>query len=154
MASEVISETIMLIVAVTLVGVLAGSVFSVVSSISTNMVSYSMLQSQRLVTDLQIDYATNVSSTTVIVYLHNIGESTIFNLKNSVLYFGPQGDLQQIGYNASTLPYWVVNTNTLYPGSVAKIIIYLSSPLSTTQYYTIQLVTPNGYSVSYTFEAS
>lgn len=67
MASEVISETIMLIVAVTLVGVLAGSVFSVVSSISTNMVSYSMLQSQRLVTDLQIDYVTNSSSTTVIV---------------------------------------------------------------------------------------
>ncbi|AKA72574.1 flagellar biosynthesis protein FlaG [Saccharolobus solfataricus] len=154
MASEVISETIMLIVAVTLVGVLAGSVFSVVSSISTNMVSYSMLQSQRLVTDLQIDYVTNSSSTTVIVYLHNIGESIIFNLKNSVLYFGPQGNLQQIGYNSSTLPYWVVNTNTLYPGSVAKIIIYLSSPLSTTQYYTVQLVTPNGYSVSYTFEAS
>lgn len=98
MASEVISETIMLIVAVTLVGVLAGSVFSVVSSISTNMVSYSMLQSQRLVTDLQIDYVTNSSSTTVIVYLHNIGESIIFNLKNSVLYFGPQGNLQQIGY--------------------------------------------------------
>jgi len=36
MASEVISETIMLIVAVTLVGVVAGSVFSVVSSISSN----------------------------------------------------------------------------------------------------------------------
>ncbi|ADX81498.1 flagellar protein FlaG [Saccharolobus islandicus] len=155
MASEVISETIMLIVAVTLVGVVAGSVFSVVSSISTNMVSYSILQSQKLVTDLQIDYATNASSTTIIVYLHNIGESTIFNLKNSVLYFGPQGNLQQIGYNSSsTLPYWVVNTNTLYPGSVAKITIYLSSPLSTTQYYTVQLVTPNGYSVSYTFEAS
>ncbi|MCH4815372.1 MAG: flagellin [Saccharolobus sp.] len=154
MASEVISETIMLIVAVTLVGVVAGSVFSVVSSISTNMVSYSMLQSQKLVTDLQIDYVTNASSATVIVYLHNIGESTIFNLKNSVLYFGPQGNLQQIGYNSSALPYWVVNTNTLYPGSVAKIIIYLSSPLSTTQYYTVQLVTPNGYSVSYTFEAS
>ncbi|QXJ28248.1 Flagella-related protein FlaG [Saccharolobus shibatae B12] len=154
MASEVISETIMLIVAVTLVGVVAGSVFSVVSSISTNMVSYSMLQSQKLVTDLQIDYVTNASSTTVIVYLHNIGESTIFNLKNSVLYFGPQGNLQQIGYSSSALPYWVVNTNTLYPGSVAKIIIYLSSPLSTTQYYTVQLVTPNGYSVSYTFEAS
>ncbi|WP_338603707.1 flagellar biosynthesis protein FlaG [Sulfolobus tengchongensis] len=154
MTSEVISEAIMLIVAITLIGVLAGTIFSVVSSISTSMASYSVLQSQKLVTDLQIDYATNTSPTTVVVYLHNVGESTIFNLKNSVLYFGPEGNLQQIGYNSGTLPYWLTSTNTLYPGSVAEIIIYLSSPLLSTQYYTIQLVTPNGYVVTYTFEAS
>jgi flagellar protein FlaG len=153
-ASEVVSEAIMLIVSITLIGVLAGVVFSVVSSISTSMASYATLQSQKLLTDLQIDYATNISPTTVVVYLQNIGEVTVFNLQNSVLYFGPQGNMQQIGYNTGTPPYWTISTNVLNPGSVAKITIYLSSPLTSTQYYTIEFVTSNGYSVSYTFGVS
>ncbi|TRM84751.1 flagellar biosynthesis protein FlaG, partial [Sulfolobus sp. A20-N-G8] len=66
MTSEVISESIMLIVAITLIGVLAGIVFSVVSSIATSMSSNSILESQRLLTDLQIDYATNTSPTIIV----------------------------------------------------------------------------------------
>ncbi|QIW22709.1 flagellar biosynthesis protein FlaG [Sulfolobus sp. S-194] len=154
MASEAISESIMLIVSIVLIGALAGIVFSLVSSISTSMMSYGLLESQKLVTNLQIDYATNTSPTTVVVYLQNVGESTIFNLDQSILYFGPEGNLQQIGYNTGTPPYWTVNINTLYPGSVAKITIYLSSPLSSNQYYTVEIYTPNGYSVSYTFGVS
>ncbi|MCW1302543.1 MAG: flagellar biosynthesis protein FlaG [Candidatus Rehaiarchaeum fermentans] len=154
MTSEVISESIMLIATITLIGILVGIVFSVVSSISTSMASYATFQSQKLLTNLQIDYATNTSPTTVVIYLHNIGEATIFNLKNSILYFGPQGNLQQIGYDNGTPPYWVVSTNVLYPGSVAEITIYLSTPLSTSQYYMIQFVTSNGYSTSYVFGVS
>ncbi|AOL16981.1 flagellar biosynthesis protein FlaG [Sulfolobus sp. A20] len=154
MTSEVISESIMLIVAITLIGVLAGIVFSVVSSIATSMSSNSILESQRLLTDLQIDYATNTSPTIIVVYLHNVGEVTVYNLQDGVLYFGADGNLQQIGFNSGIKPYWIVSTNTLNPGSVAEITIYLSSPLSSSQYYTIEYVTSYGYIVTYALKAN
>nr|6PBK_A Chain A, Saci FlaG soluble domain [Sulfolobus acidocaldarius DSM 639]6PBK_C Chain C, Saci FlaG soluble domain [Sulfolobus acidocaldarius DSM 639] len=121
------------------------------NSISTTMSSYSIQQSQKMLTQLQIDYATNTSSNTVVAYLHNVGETTISYLQNSVVYFGPNGQLQPVGYNSGSSPYWTVTSNSLQPGSKVKIIIYLSSPLSSNQYYTIQIVTPNGYTVSYMF---
>ncbi|MCY0859815.1 MAG: flagellar biosynthesis protein FlaG [Sulfolobaceae archaeon] len=149
--NEAIEESIFIIASVILIGLLAGIVYSVVSSLGTSFSSFSIAQAQRLVTDVQIDYATNTSSTTVVFYLHNVGETTIFNLPSSTLYFGPQGDLSIIGYGSGT-SYWTTNTQTLYPGQVAEITIHLSTQLVQNQYYTIEFVTPNGYEVTYTFQ--
>ncbi|BBD73230.1 flagellar protein FlaG [Sulfodiicoccus acidiphilus] len=153
MASEIISESIMVIATVVLVGLLAGALFYTVSTMSTTMSSFTVLQAQRLVTDLQVVYATNTSSTQVVVYLQNVGEATVFDLGSSQLYFGPQGQLQPIGYNGAA-PSWTTSASTLSPGQTVQLTITLSSPLSQNQYYTVMFVTSTGYQTSYTFQVT
>jgi|ECHvirMinimDraft_2_1075157.scaffolds.fasta_scaffold02676_2 flagellar protein FlaG len=153
MASEIISESIMVIATIVLVGVLAGALFYTVSTMSTSMASYTVLQSQRLTTDVQIVYATNTSSTQIVAYVQNVGESTVFNLGSSQVYFGPQGGLQQLGFN-SVAPSWTTSSSTLSPGQTVKLTLTLSSPLTQGQYYTIMFVTPTGYQTEYTFQVT
>jgi len=68
MVSQVISESIMIIVVVIIIGVMSSAIYSIISSIGSSMLSASVIQSQRLVTDIQIVYATNTSKSQVIFF--------------------------------------------------------------------------------------
>ncbi len=150
MASEIISESIMIIASVILVGILAGVLYSSVSMIGTQYSSYAILQSQKLTMDLQIVYATNTSPTQIVVYLQNVGMTSIPNLQTSTLYVGPQGQLTPVGYGTSP-PSWNSPAQSLNPGSTVQLTISLSSPLKA-GYYTVMFVSSTGFSTSYTFQ--
>jgi|ECHhosMinimDraft_1075155.scaffolds.fasta_scaffold00123_8 flagellar protein FlaG len=150
MVSQVISESIMIIVVVIIIGMMSSAIYSIISSIGSSMLSASVIQSQRLVTDIQIVYATNTSKSQVIFFLQNIGES-IINLNSSIVYFGPQGGLNIIPHGRGST-YWVSSNTTLLPGFTAQINITLSYTLQKGQVYTIMFNTQSGFTTSYNFE--
>ncbi|MCH1770293.1 MULTISPECIES: hypothetical protein [Metallosphaera] len=151
MAGEIISESILIIASITLVGVLVAGVYFSLTSISSGMSSMSLSLSQKLTTDLKIVYATNVSSTTVVIYIQNTGETDIF-MSSSTLYFGKVYQLQPTGYSTSSPPNWTSSVAVLSPGSTAKITLTLPAPLQQYQYYEAMFVAQNGYETDYVFE--
>lgn len=150
MAGEVISESILIIASITLIGILAGAVFYAITSMGSGLDSMSNLMSQKLTTSLEIIYATNTSSTEVVFYLQNLGQTSVY-FSSSTVYFGKLYSLQPIGYS-SPAPSWTSQTTVLNPGETAEITITLSTQLQQNQDYEIMFVTSNGYETSYVFE--
>jgi len=150
MAGEVISESILIIASITLIGILAGAVFYAITSMGSGLDSMSNLMSQKLTTSLEIIYATNTSSTEVVFYLQNLGQTPVY-FSSSTVYFGKLYSLQPIGYS-SPAPSWTSQTTVLNPGETAEITITLSTQLQQNQDYEIMFVTSNGYETSYVFE--
>ncbi|EWG06563.1 MAG: hypothetical protein ASUL_08949 [Candidatus Aramenus sulfurataquae] len=150
MAGEVISEGILIIASIALVGILAGVIFYAITTIGSGLDSMSTAISQKLATDLEIIYATNTSPTEVVFYLQNLGQTPIY-LSSSQVYFGKLYSLQPIGYSG-TPPSWSSQTTVLNPGQTAEITISLSTKLQQNQDYEIMFVAPNGYETTYVFE--
>lgn len=151
MAGEVISESILIIASIVLVGILASAVFYAVTFMSTGFDSAAVNMAQRLTTSLTIVYATNTSSNTVVFYIQNVGQTPVY-MSSSTVYFGKVYELQQLGYNS--VPGWSTTTTVLYPGSTAQVTITLSCTLQQNQYYEIMFVAPNGYETTYVFEVT
>jgi flagellar protein FlaG len=151
MPGEAVSEAILIIAGVIMIGVLAGSVYLSISYIGSAVDASSLAGSQRLLTDIQIVFATNTTSTTVYVYLQNIGEQPVENLGLGTLYFGLENQQQPVGYGGPA-PSWTTNTQTLNPGSTATIVLTLSQALTKGSYYTVMYVTQNGAQAEYTFQ--
>ncbi len=148
---EAVSEAILIIAGVIMIGVLAGTIYLSISYIGSAVDASSLAGSQRLLTEVQIVFATNTTSTTLYAYLQNIGEQPVYNLQLGTLYFGLENQQQPIGYNAPA-PSWSVNMQVLNPGSTATITITLSQPLVKGSYYTVMYVTQNGVQAEYTFQ--
>ena len=153
MPTEAISEAILLIASVVLIATLASGLYISIGYISGATISSSLHNSQKLLTQVQIVFATNISSTTLYVYIQNIGEYPVYNFALGTLYFGLENQEQPIGYGGPA-PSWSTNTQVLNPGSTAQITITLSSSLVKGSFYTVMYVTPNGVSSSYTFEVT
>lgn len=151
MPGEAVSEAILIIAGVVMIGILASAVYLSISYIGSAVDASSLAGSQRLLTDVQIVFATNTSSTTVYVYLQNVGEQPVYDVPLGTLYFGLENQQQPIGYGGSP-PDWTVNTQVLNPGSTATITITLSQPLVKGDYYTVMYVTQNGIETEYTFQ--
>jgi flagellar protein FlaG len=151
MPGEAISEAILVIAGVVMIGILAGAIYVSLSYIGSAVDSSSLMGSQRLMTQVQVAFATNTTSTTVYVYLQNIGEEPVYNVPQGTLYFGPEGEEQPVGYGV-TAPAWTSNALLLNPGYTATITLTLSQPLSKGSYYTVMYVTQNGVSTEYTFQ--
>ncbi|WP_238027086.1 hypothetical protein [Metallosphaera javensis (ex Hofmann et al. 2022)] len=151
MAGEIISESILIIASVTLVGVLVAGVYYSLTSISSGMSSMSLSLAQKMTTDLKIVYVTNTSSDTVVIYLQNIGETSIL-MSSSTLFFGKVYQLQPTGYSTTSPPNWTSSVTILSPGSTAKITLTLPAPLQQGQYYEVMFDAQNGYETNYVFE--
>jgi|SRR5579862_9451052 len=153
MPGEVMNEAILIIASVVIIGALIGSVYISISYIGGAMTVSSLHGSQKLLTDVQIDYATNISSTVLAVYLQNTGDVPISNVPLSTMYFGQQNDQLPIGFGGSA-PYWNTSASILNPGQTINITITSLAPLTQNQYYTVMYVTPNGISASYTLQVA
>lgn len=151
MAGEIISESLLTVASIVLVGILFTAIIYSITSIGSGLDSMSTLLSKKMVTSLKIVYATNTSSTQVVFYLQNIGQEPIY-ISTSTVYFGKLYSLQPIGYSSTTPPSWTSQINILNPGQTAQINITLSSPLQINQDYEIMFVTSAGYEVTYVFE--
>jgi archaeal flagellar protein FlaG len=153
MPGEVMNEAILIIASIVLIGALIGSVYVSITYIGGAMTESSLHGSQKLLTDLQIDYATNVSSTTIVAFVQNTGSIAITSISFSTMYFGPQNEELPIGYGNVT-PGWNTTTTTLNPGQTMSLNITSATPLVEDQYYSMMYVTPNGISASYTLQVA
>ena len=153
MPGEVMNEAILIIASVVLIGALVGSVYVSISYIGGAMTASSLHGSQKLLTEVQIDYATNISSSVLAIYIQNTGSVPVSNVFLSTMYFGVQNDQQPIGFGGSA-PYWNTTATILNPGQTINVTITVPAPLIQNQYYSILYVTPNGVSTTYTLQVA
>ena len=67
--------------------------------------SSSVADSQKLLTDVQIDYAANMSSKQVDVFVQNVGSVPVRNIETSSVYFGVEYQEVPIGLGGPA-PNW------------------------------------------------
>jgi len=153
MPGEVLNEAILIIASVVLIGALVGSVYVSITYIGGAMTQSSLHGSQKLLTDVQIDFATNISSTIISAYLQNTGSVPIQDIQLSTVYFGLENQQLPIGFGGPA-PNWNTTAIILNPGQTISINITSSSTLTANQFYSLMYVTPNGISASYTLQVA
>jgi archaeal flagellar protein FlaG len=153
MPAEAINEAILIIASVILIGALAATAYVSISYLGGAMTASSIQGSDKLLTEVQIDYATNISSTTIAVFVQNVGNIPVFNVARSTLYFGPQNDEVPIGFGGPA-PNWNTSSVTFNPGQTIQVNITSPSSLIQNAFYSVMYVTPNGISSSYTLQVA
>lgn len=112
------------------------------------IVSTSDKLNDRIKTDIEI-IQVNVDSTTVDVWIKNIGSSEIITVENSDVFFGPTDDFSRIPYDAdgSPTPCWDYelegSASQWGPTNTMKITLSLSSSPSSDTYF-LKVIIPNG----------
>lgn len=152
MPSDVINESILLIASVVLILALAGPVYAGITYAGSAISSASISGSQKLLTDIQIDYASNTTSTQLLVFVQNVGNAPVQNIQSSTMYFGLENQELPIGFGGPS-PNWNSTTTILNPGQTMQVNITLSQNLLSGDFYSVMYVTPNGVTASYTFQA-
>jgi len=147
------NEAILIIASVVLIGALIGSVYVSITYIGGAMTESSLHGSQKLLTQIQVDYATNITSTTVDAFIQNTGSVPIQGITFSTVYFGQENQEFPIGYGNET-PGWNTTTSILNPGQTMSVNITSASPLIVNEYYSMIFVTQNGISASYTLQVA
>ena len=147
------NEAILIIASIVLIGALIGSVYVSITYIGGAMTESSLHGSQKLLTEIQIDYATNITSSTIVAYIQNTGSVPVENIVLSTVYFGQENQELPIGYN-SAAPSWNTTASILNPGQTISINITSATTLTQNQYYSMMYVTPNGISATYTLQVA
>jgi len=152
MGSAVITEAILLIASVIIAGGLAGVVMTKVGTFQSTFTQTTENQKQTVLTNIKILYAQNPSSTSVNVWVKNVGTYSITNTQNIDVYFGQTGSMQRIAYNATGLsPSWTFATPVTIWDKANTVQINMSnlSSISCGSVYELQVTTPNGVSDDY-----
>jgi archaellum component FlaF (FlaF/FlaG flagellin family) len=136
---------------------LFNSVYPMINRSSAAMVSMTEKIDDRMQTRIDIVHAANtVDRRIVYIWIKNVGSSRIFNIEDSDLFMGPQGDFMRIphesraGENFPRWSYEIENDTEWKTGATLKITVtYDADPGSDTYY--IKLVIPNGITAEYYF---
>lgn len=152
MGNAVITEAILLIASVIIAGGLAGVVMTKVGTFQSTFTQTTENQKQTVLTNIKILYAQNPSSTSVNVWVKNVGTYSITNTQNIDVYFGQTGAMQRIVYNAvGPSPSWTFATPVTSWDKANTVQINMSnlSAISCGSVYELQVTTPNGVSDDY-----
>lgn len=94
------------------------------------------------------------NSTTVDLWVKNVGTSNIGDIGKSDIFFGPEDNFDRVIYGGSTPPYWDYEIEGGYttwkPTVTLHVTIHLASALSTNTYFA-KIIIPNGISDDTTF---
>ncbi len=88
-----------------------------------------------------------------LVWVKNIGSSSIRPVESCDVFFGPEGNFQRIPYGHGD-PHWeyaVENDTYWKPTSTLKVMVDASYVLSAGERYFFKMTTPNGVSDEYYF---
>lgn len=120
------------------------------------MVSMQRRMNERLRSQIDIVHATGYGGSNAIIWVKNVGSSSIRPIENCDVFFGPEGNYVRIPLETGEVPapYWewkVTNdsSNEWKPTATLQITIIYGSVLSG-RYY-IKVTTPNGVSDEYYF---
>ena len=145
--------TVLLTVAsiVAMLGVF-NAVLPTIQRTSGAVITASSVVDERIQTDVSIVHATGQSGTaTVLVWVKNIGSSTVDALDKLDVFFGPQGDFQRIpqGGAGCTAPCWeyaIENDTKFQPAATLRVTLNLAASLAASTTYYAKVVTSNGVS--------
>jgi len=151
--------TVLLVVAgIVSAAIVANAVLPAVQRAGGDVISVSDAVSDRIRTDARIiETAAAAASTTVQVWVKNVGSVTIANLERMDVFFGPVGSFERVPPCAQTgnvAPCWdiaIENDTRWSPYATARVEIELDAGLTSGQDYIVTIVLPNGVPISTTF---
>ncbi|GIU70579.1 MAG: hypothetical protein KatS3mg003_0058 [Candidatus Nitrosocaldaceae archaeon] len=151
MVSTIFTESIVLISSIILAAAFSGIIISKTGAIESIFSSTTASQKENMLTKIKVVYATNTTSSTIKVWVKNIGKQPIVDLDKVDLYFGPIKSVNRIPYNTGSAPTWTYsNTSVWNIMDTKEIIINYDSTLSDTTYL-LKIITPNGADTEYLF---
>jgi archaellum component FlaG (FlaF/FlaG flagellin family) len=118
------------------------------------MISMERRLDERLRSQVEIIHASEWNGTNALVWVKNIGSSSIKAVEMCDVFFGPEGNFSRIPHKdeATGTPYWeweVENDTGWKPTATLRITITYGLPLSGR--YFVKVVIPNGLSDEYYF---
>lgn len=138
--------------------IVVNTVVPAVQRAGGDVISISSAVSDRIRTDARIiEIAAEAGSTTVQVWVKNVGSATIPNPERMDVFFGPVGNFARIApcsQTGNTPPCWqlaIENDTEWAPFATARLTIELASGLSSGQDYIVTVVLPSGLPISTTF---
>mgnify|MGYP000436368309 CR=1 FL=1 len=151
--------TVLLVVAgIVSATIVVNTVVPAVQRSSGDVISISAAVSDRIRTDARIiETAAASGSTTVQVWIKNVGTVTIANPERLDVFFGPVGNFARVApcsQTGNTPPCWelaIENDTQWAPFATARLTIELDAALSGGQDYIVTVVLPSGVPVSTTF---
>ena len=101
MASGLIGEAILIIASVIVAGTIAGVVLSQVGVFESTITTTTDAQQDKLLTDVDIIFASNSSDTIANVWVKNTGNNPLADNTKVDVYFGPIGAVQRYAFSTS-----------------------------------------------------
>ena len=159
MASRVISEAILTLAVLAMAITFAVTAFSSFQRLNNAYAYKSSSTDDILKTDIEIIFAANSSTTTIRIWIKNVGGSSISQnlISKSDLFFGPVENVSYIVYGGDTPPKWnyticndIDSDDTWDPGETIEILVTTSQTLDTGD-YKVKFSTYNGVTDTYTF---
>jgi len=159
MASGIISEGILIVASVIVAGMITGIVITKVGSIEGTFTSTVEDQKEKLLSKFEIIHVNQKNSTSVNVWVKNIGLTPIQNLDSFDVYFGQINSAQYVGYLDTSTPSWEFADSTTpssiwEQGNTIQITIQDSSDIQTNQSYEVQFTIDNGVTDDHIFSVS
>lgn len=148
---EVISNVLLTIGAIIAVSILIAAVYPSVQRMGDTSSAMTKSMSEKMATKINIIHESKVNTTTVDIWLKNIGKQTVGSdaLESSDLFFGPKGNFTRATYNGASTPSW---TYTLEndsgegnwdPQETLKVRLVYTETLTSQNYY-VKMVLFNG----------
>ncbi len=136
---------------------LFNSVYPMISRSSAAMVSMTEKIDDRMQTQVDIVHAAGTQDrTSVYIWMKNVGSSKIYEIEQSDVFLGPEGEFVRIPHEdtaGGSYPSWdyVIENDTEWKtGATIKITVsYDVAPASGTYY--VKVVIPNGIAAEYYF---
>jgi archaellum component FlaF (FlaF/FlaG flagellin family) len=136
---------------------LFNSVYPMISRSSAAMVSMTDKIDDRMQTQVDIVHAASTEDRlTVYIWVKNVGSSRIYDIEQSDVFLGPEGNFVRIPHSDTaegSYPQWtygIENDTEWKTGATVKITVtYDIAPASGT--YFVKVVIPNGIAAEYYF---
>ncbi len=151
--------TVLLVVAgIVSASIVVNTVVPAAQRVGGDVMSISSAVSDRIRTDARIiETAAVAGSSTVQVWIKNVGTATVPNPERMDVFFGPMGKFARIApcsQTGNTPPCWslaIENDTRWAPFATARLTIELSSALDSGYDYIVTVVLPSGLPISNTF---
>jgi len=152
---KAIVTTLLIVAGVIAATMLFSAVYPAVIQSSNALVGMKARIDERFSSQLAVIHAcTSPDYTDVaLVWVKNIGASSIKAVERCDVFFGPEGNYQRIPHDSGD-PHWeyaVENDTYWKPGSTLKVTVDLSYVLVPGERYFFKMTTPNGVSTEYYF---
>lgn len=154
MASGLIGEAILIIASVIVAGTVAGVVLSQVGVFESTITATTDSQQDKLLTDIDIIFASNSSDTTANFWVKNTGKNPLVDNTKVDVYFGPIGQVQRYTFSpGGSDNSWQFHPSTPNVWQQMDTVQFnvTENDLSKGVTYEIVVTTPNGISDEYIF---
>ena len=155
----VMTEVMLTAAIATIAAFLAASFYSSMTSFYNVYRTAIGAEEEKALMDIKIVFATNTSSTTVKVWIKNVGQKPLSKnlITRASLIFGPSSQCELISYNSSTPPSWTFQLaydadgdGVWDPSETIELTITWSETLAPGDYY-VKFIMHNGVSDDYYF---